>query len=537
MDSVGRPIPLTSVATIAALKALPSLGATGGNFDVLVEGYYAGGDLAGPRIYRWNGSDASADNGGTVIAPNSGSGRWNLDYSGPLNVAWFGAKADGVTDDTTAIQAAVALAVPIFLPVGVMVVSSTITPRCQSITGSGRLTSTFKPTNAITTKVLAINSNSGNPYPTALSDFSLDGTNTTNVIGIFFGDAGSCSVNVSRITSNNFTGASAAGIRLGDMLKSKLDFVFTNGCNIGLLTQKVSAGFPTTITCNTCTFSTSTVNGAKVIDANTLEFNGCDFESSGQEGCLIQPGASGSAQDVNFDDGCWFEHNYSAGNYALRVDGSAASCLARVRVGKCYFNMTNSEFAILMTGAGCAGFVIDNPTLSAATANCIAITNSAYGRVYDPSGSTNYNTIINDTSFTASTPTLGAASSTYKAFLAWTPTFSSSVGNAAASFTGGAVTLQQARFKIIGKILFCELRFTATLLAVTPSYIQFTLPGSLASFDNNNYTPCLVKDTATIIGLARPDGGNNVQLSRADFANYGSGAAVGAFVNMTIELS
>ena len=50
--------------------------------------------------------DTAADNGGTVVVDSAGR-RFRRHYSGHVDVRWFGAVGDGVTDDTAAIQSAV----------------------------------------------------------------------------------------------------------------------------------------------------------------------------------------------------------------------------------------------------------------------------------------------------------------------------------------------------------------------------------------------------------------------------------------------
>jgi len=65
-------------------------------------------DVGQEGLFKYDSGDTtSADNTGTIIVDQVGGKRWKRDFKGGMNVKWFGAKGDGATDDTVAIQAAI----------------------------------------------------------------------------------------------------------------------------------------------------------------------------------------------------------------------------------------------------------------------------------------------------------------------------------------------------------------------------------------------------------------------------------------------
>lgn len=91
------------LANYAALEAASPL--TSG-MRVYVQGYASAGDGA-DGFWQWAQGDSTTADGGTVLASTvvGASGRWKRIFDGhTFSARWYGAKGDGTTDDTTAIQ-------------------------------------------------------------------------------------------------------------------------------------------------------------------------------------------------------------------------------------------------------------------------------------------------------------------------------------------------------------------------------------------------------------------------------------------------
>ena len=98
-----RHLTTAAYTTIATLQAatVPTLNKQ----RIFVGGVNSDGD-GGGGWFTYDSTNSITSDGYMVVAPNSGPGRYLREYSGPVNVLWFGAMGDGVADDAPAVQRA-----------------------------------------------------------------------------------------------------------------------------------------------------------------------------------------------------------------------------------------------------------------------------------------------------------------------------------------------------------------------------------------------------------------------------------------------
>jgi hypothetical protein len=239
--------------------------------SALVTGRVTENDGAG-GLFFYDASDATSTNLGTVFKPAASDGRWLRQYSGVLNVKWFGAVGDGTTDDTAEIQAAVDLAatgtgyttsrgIGVFLPKGVFKVSSTINLKAGvSVTGESRESSII--TSFTAADVLKFDA-TGVPFLNQAISFE----------------------EFSIYQDSSVVASSGAGINLGSSTTdSAITFTLKNvlikGTFNGLRTQQIQAGNVDNLQVR------EAVNDGYLGETpnNNIVFNNCYFRTNGRHG-------------------------------------------------------------------------------------------------------------------------------------------------------------------------------------------------------------------------------------------------------------
>lgn len=170
-------------------------------------------DRGGTFIY--DNSKALENNGGTIF------NGWVRQYDGAVNVKWFGAKGDGITDDTVAIQNAINIGKNVHIPNGIYNISNELTiPFGVAIIGNGIGLSILNALSSLNYSKSVLKSNSVNNV--IIKNLSILG-NTDGVNGAGSGVhfKNSSGNTIENVFINN---TSQAGIRLEEQNNTSVKY-------------------------------------------------------------------------------------------------------------------------------------------------------------------------------------------------------------------------------------------------------------------------------------------------------------------------
>ena len=274
-----------SVDTIAALKALT----VARNDLVNVEGHTAAED-GGGGLFRYNSGSSATDDNGTIIQPDTGSGRWIRQApEGFVDFAWFGPDNTGATDNWTELVAAVAAA------------------------GSGELripAGTYKATTPLTSSTL-----------TPAAGFKLTGSGYGSVLA--FDAATSISVKIWTLANNNI---SFSDIKLASTVSnSAATMLDLQGDILNFTNVWVHMGHTTTA-----------VGGYGGLfsddgDSTNVTFTGCRITNCRYG--FVRNSATGDTHSKYIWQGCHFADNI-AGNMTFNATGGPAD---DITINGCFF--------------------------------------------------------------------------------------------------------------------------------------------------------------------------------------------------------
>ena len=293
-----------------------------------------------------------------------GDSKWH-NVAGIFNVRAFGAVGDGVTNDTTAVQAAITAAHAltnggaVYFPSGIYLCDSLTCYRSVSMVGDGMNVSEIRAHSAVT--LLDFGTwTSATEHSGVLRDFRLNGNSSTGTIGL---NVNGCifwhmeNVSVDHFSS---TGAKLYGVLIGECRN-----VLFDSCPLGVDADQYSGVLgtyaPNEMTLIDCRMSNCTTYGVRWANGNGLHLIDCDIESNGTNG----NGATGGVHYAPVAnsvlglhaEGCWFEAN--AGQADVVFGAAPVSSNHVSTITDCIFvESTNVTYGVYVDGGGQPSTVI-----------------------------------------------------------------------------------------------------------------------------------------------------------------------------------
>lgn len=365
-----------------------------------------------------------------------------------------------------------------------------------------------------------------------MSDLTITGDSTASATGLFLGDTEIWSGTIERVDVINFTGSNSIGMRLGDVVDSTIIDPRLEGNYINLVLNLVAAGGAPTATRFIGGYirEADTV-GARIVSGTGVVFLGTTWESNDEEGVDIDCATSSSnILGITFQSNFW-ENNWGSttSEYQMVSTCPVATGTTQMAIRDGWVTQSGSSAKFLnINGAGNNAITIDNVEMTS-LANTILLQNSARATCVIPRSLT-YSTIVSITTSATCINNEARLDTIEAAWTAWSPTYSSDVGNQAATYSG-SVTTTVARYKQVGKTLCVNIVFSGTLNAVTPNSLRATIPLGLGAVASTyNLIPAYITDNGTaemgVLNVFSVGDGALLSFGRIGGANYTSAGAV-----------
>lgn len=410
------------------------------------------------------------------------------------------------------------------LPKGTYKVTANLTkPACSGIIGDGDSQTIISCSGqAAVTKLLSLGS-----ATKIHRDYQILGNTTASAQGIVFGDGENMGIDLSNVRVKGFTGTSAQGAKFSQPLKSTLVNFTTEGNYDNIVIDSSGAGglLPTTLVFIGGVSTGATNYGLKGLTGEGVYFLGMDFESCTKEGVILVPPASGILKNWTFMQ-CWFEANYSAGNFMATADGSGASSTLMAAFRSCNFRTSGGTAkALQVTGAvgqTNAYVSVSDPIFASVLANNITAQQYAGGIWFsDWNHAYDYAGVVSDA--------YGHCIGVDGVQLSYTPTLSVPSGSI------GSTSITNARYRRIGnKLVHMQFAIGGTITG-TPAYISVSLPVASWNGLNSSYGGPARITSNSVIGAGNwlSDGAGNLLFSPN--GNFAAGPAA-IIADLTLEI-
>jgi len=304
----------------------------------------------GGGVFFFTPSTTVGTNLGTVFSSTGISGFWVRQYSGELNVMWFGAIGDGINDDTPAFTNAIAMAFAtngtVFVPPGRFSINPITMPETNVVLHG--VTSQYHQDSLISSNrsvlvarsagVLLTIPSSGNLVGAKVYDLVVDGNNLATT-----GISANGTFVLSDVAVANCTGQ---GILSKSLNSAIFERVSSTRNAIGIVVTNGASPVSTKFSMNSCTFSSNTGKGAVFRSGRNVTIRDTIFQSNGDNGVYIwKPSIELTGCDSFRFQTCWFEENgantlNATNSYQILIDAqdSAITRPTRLTMDNCLFS-------------------------------------------------------------------------------------------------------------------------------------------------------------------------------------------------------